>query len=200
MNDLKKTFHNSNNINNYKTCRTSNILYDYFYSIFLLKFKSLNLFLNYSKTFLEKINDENFFEIDFDCNLLMLFKKIIIKTIKKLLLYRSKDAFETYNFILNVTNYPKFFSNSGKNLIIYTLISFIFCFLSFHDSKSEGNQNVLNNYVCDIMNLMCDGNNHFNNDCKNDEQGIFEGENILDQNIWIAGTTKNSICGNCLIF
>ena len=107
---------------------------------------------------MEKINEENFVEIDFDTNLLLLFKKIIVKTIKKLFLYRSKDAMESFDFILNFNNYSKFFSNSKKNLIIYSLIVYIFCLISFHDSKTEINQSILNNFLNDILKIMCDGN------------------------------------------
>jgi len=155
-----------------------------------LRYKNLNLFLNYSKNLIDKINEQEHVEIDFDNNLLTMFKKIIIKSIKKLLLYRSKDTYEAFDFILNINNYPKYYSYSKKNLIIFAIIIYIFHIIIFHDSKSEANQIILNNYFNDLVKLMCNENFKINDIKNNDEDNI-----LCDENIDNSSNQQMNICG-----
>jgi len=113
------------------------------------------LFLNFSKNLISKINEESNFIIEFDNNLSSLFKKIIIKSIKKVLIYRSKETYGSFDFIININNYQKYLSNSKKNLVIYITLIYIFHLLSYHDSKTESNQIILTNYINDLINLNC---------------------------------------------
>lgn len=116
--------------------------------------------MNYTKILIDKLQDDLVIDINFEFNLLLIFKKIIVKTIKKLFLYRAKEYIENFDFILNINNYQKFFTCSNKNFLIFTLINYILCFISLNDSKTETNQIILNNYLNDISKLICeDGNN-----------------------------------------
>lgn len=133
-------------------------MYDFLYSVLLLKFKNINIFLNQAKIFIDKLNEGSLSDIEFDLNSLFVFKKIIVKTIKKLFLNKSKESFENFDFILNINNYTKYFSSSKKSLIIFTLIIYVLYIITFHDSKSDTIQSLLNNYINEILKLICDGN------------------------------------------
>lgn len=128
-----------------------------------------------------------------------MFKKIIVKTIKKFLLYRFKEALEAFEFILNVNNYAHFYSNSRKNIAIFTLIIYILFILFFNDCKTDAIQNILNSYLTNLIGFMCDKNTdkeYTISDSSCSEENIIK-ENYFGENFenFTYSDQPSGVCG-----